>query len=138
MEVICEVWCSPLRQEIYSKKLILLDSTEDYWVFDELTDYLSYSGDFWYDVFGEDFIETGGLFKVVCKIEISFVQSYDWEGYPDSYTEVVHEIMFKGKCSCLGELKHQWLTLQGEERMQRYTDKVLMKGLEYYLEGETQ
>lgn len=133
--IICEVWCSPARQEIYRKKLILLDSTEDCWVFDELTDYLGYHGDFFYDVFGEDFLEVGGLHKIVCKVSMEFVNDYDWEGIPDTHTEFGVDIMFKGKCSCLGELKHKWLTLQGEERMERYTEKVLMKGMDKYLEG---
>ena len=70
MSVICEFWCSPLRQEIYSEKYISLDIID--WVdIDEVKQDYIY-GDFWWDVFGEDYYDTKGLWKVVVKIDTHF------------------------------------------------------------------
>lgn len=46
MEIICEFWCSPLRQEIYSEKYISLDIID--WIdIDEIKQGYIY-GDFWW------------------------------------------------------------------------------------------
>ena len=125
MEVICEFWCSPLRKEIYSETYIALD-TEDLYLSDEIKNsYIDCYGDFWQDVFGEESDSVGGLWKVVCQIGISWENSYDYEGIPDTEAVFNTDTIFKSKCTSLTDLKWRWLDLTG--RTQEYFDKVIDK-----------
>ena len=133
MEVICEFWCSPLRKEIYSDSYIALD-TEDLYLSDEIKNsYIDCYGDFWEDVFGEGYEGLGGLYKVVCNIEVEWKHYNFYEGIE---TEVLFstEVLFKSKCSCLSELKWKWLELTG--KTQDYFDKVIDKQFKITREGE--
>ena len=125
MEVICEFWCSPLRKEIYSDVYIALD-TEDLYLSDEIKNsYIDCYGDFWQDVFGDESESVGGLWKVVCQIDITWENTYDYEGIPDTAPQFEAEVLFKSKCPSLTNLKWQWLGLTG--RSQEYFDKVIDK-----------
>lgn len=118
MEVICEFWCSPLRKEIYSETFIALD-TEDLYLSDEIKNsYIDCYGNFWEDVFGEDYATVSGLHKVVCKVGISWELSYDYEGFPDTESVFDTEVIFKSKCGSFTELKWKWLELTG--RFEKY------------------
>lgn len=129
MKTICEFWCSPLRQEVYSEKYIV-PSTFEYDVVSEIKEnYIGSFGDFWYDVFGEDYDSVGGLWKVVCTVEVNHRHFYDWEGYPDCKTNFKVEVVFKEKCQSLAELKWQWLELTG--RSEEYNNRAI----DLYFEG---
>lgn len=132
IELICEVWCSPSRQEIYSKKMITTNTTEDHYIDDELSEYLSWTGDFWYDAFGDDYLEIGGLYKVVSKFSVEFINEYDYEGFPETRTNVFNDIIFKSKCSCFGELKYHWLSFKSEEKQKSYEEKVLLNSIDSF------
>ena len=113
---IVELWCSPLREEVYRQNVITL-STADYCAGydDDLNDYInSYVSDMWYDLFGENYLEIGGLWKVVFGVRISYHLYHDWEGIPDTDVQIkVDQVMLKTKCSSLSELKYIWLELNG-------------------------
>ena len=133
MRVLCEFWCSPLRKEVYSDTYISL-CTEHHYVLDEINEnYVNDYGDFWEDVFGEGYEGLGGLYKVVCNIEVEWKQYNFYEGIE---TEVLFstEVLFKSKCSCLSELKWKWLELTG--KTQDYFDKVIDKQFKITREGE--
>ena len=112
MKIIYEIWCSPLRKEIYSQKFVSLGIVD--WIDnDEIKgDYLD--GDFWYDVFGEDWYETKGLWKVVIEIDTYFRSFYDWEGIPDCEVEYNPKVLFKSKCESFNELRYIWESLLEE------------------------
>lgn len=125
MKVICEFWCSPLRQEVYSEKYIVLDTFEHDMVSEVKENYVGGFGDFWYDVFGEDHSNVRGLWKVVCTVEVNRRHFYDWEGCPDCETNFKIEVMFKEKCQSLTEVKWQWLELTG--RAEEYNEKQMQR-----------
>jgi len=129
MTIYCEFWCSPLRQEIYSQKFISA-GTFDTPLIDEIKENYVYAfGDFWPDVFGDEYAETGGLFKVLCGIEVTYQSSYDWEGCPDYDVQFEVDVMGKNKCTSLAELKSIWLELTG--RSEEYNERVI----DLYFEG---
>lgn len=107
--IICEVWCSPKRQEIYSKNFIGL-ATTDFIEIDELKlEYITEYGDFWYDVFGEEYSDIGGLWKVVIECSVRFENYYyDWEGVPGTRVIIESDILFKDRCASFDELRFQW------------------------------
>lgn len=128
MKAICEFWCSPLRNEVYSEKYII-PGTYEYDVVSEIKEnYVGSFGDFWYDVFGEDNASVGGLWKVVCTVGVSYRHFYDWEGCPDCKVEFKVEVTFKEKCQSLTELKWKWLELTG--RAEKYNEKRVEKWYE--------
>ena len=129
MTIYCEFWCSPLRQEIYSQKFISAE-TFDTPVIDEIKEnYVDTFGDFWSDVFGDAYSETGGLFKVLCKISVNWKLSYDWEGCPDYDVQFEIEVLGSNKCGSFAELKCTWLELTG--RSDKYNDRAI----DLYFEG---
>ena len=116
MEYIVELWCSPSRQEVYHQNVIALSTADCCVEYDgDLNDYIkSFASDMWYDLFGENYLEIGGLWKVVFGVRISYHPNYDWEGIPDTDVEIeVDRVMFRGKCASLSELKYIWLELNG-------------------------
>lgn len=125
MKAICEFWCSPLRQETYSEKFIVPSTFEHDVVSEIRENYADSFGDFWYDVFGENYNTVGGLWKVVCIVEVNYNHFYDWEGCPDCETIFEVEVMFKDKCQSLTELKWQWLELTGRD--EAYNEKQMEK-----------
>ena len=114
IEAIVEVWCSPLRQEDYSIKIIPLCAGDLYNVEDDIREYLAWTGDFFLDAFGEDYENVKGLWKVVFKIGIDYQIKYDWEGIPDDEIYFHYEELFKGKCQEWAEMKYTWLELSGK------------------------
>lgn len=60
IEAIVEVWCSPLRQEDYSVKIIPLCAGDLFNVEDEIKEYISWTGNFFHDAFGDDYDEVKG------------------------------------------------------------------------------
>lgn len=134
MEVICEFWCSPLRKEIYSDSYIALD-TEDLYLSDEIKNsYIDCYGDFWEDVFEENSDSVGGLWKIVCKVGVSWELCYDYEGIPETEAIFNTEVIFKSKCTSFTDLKWRWLDLTG--KTQDYFDKVIDKQFKITREGE--
>lgn len=129
MNIYCEFWCSPLRQEIYSQKFISAE-TFDTPVIDEIKEsYVGTFGDFWSDVFGDTYAETGGLFKVLCKINVNWKFGYDWEGCPDYDVQFEIEVLGSNKCGSFTELKYTWLELTG--RSEEYNNRAI----DLYFEG---
>lgn len=115
MEYIVELWCSPLRQEVYHQNVIALSTAEYRAGYDQdLNDYInSCVSDMWYDLFGENYLEVGGLWKVVFGVRLGYHTYYDW-GAPDTDVWVeLDQVMLKTKCSSLSELKYIWLKLNG-------------------------
>jgi hypothetical protein len=99
-------------------------------VIDEIKEnYVGTFGDFWLDVFGEAYAETGGLFKVLCKIDINWQFSYDWEGCPDCDVQFEIEVLGNNKCESFAELKYTWLELTG--RSEEYNNRAI----DLYFEG---
>lgn len=116
MKIICEFWCSPLRQEIYSEKYVSLDIID--WVdIDEIKENYT-SGDIWYDVFGEDYYDVKGLWKVVVELDTHFETFYDWEGIPDCEVHYNPKVVYKSQCGNWNELRCIWesLTEQNNSR----------------------
>lgn len=112
MKVICEFWCSPLRSEIYTEKFIVPD-TFDVGIITEIKeDYIGLFGNFWWDVFGEEHQTVGGLWKVVCSVEVKWRNFHDWEGCPDCEVDFDVDVIFKSKCSHLSELKYVWMEIR--------------------------
>ena len=112
MKIICEFWCSPMRQEVYSEKYISMGTID--WVdIDEIKENYIY-GDLWYDAFGENYHDTRGLWKVVIQLDTDFKHFYDWEGIPDCYVEYNPEVLFKSRCESFGEVRCIWEALREE------------------------
>lgn len=111
MEAIIEVWCSPCRREDYSVKIIPLCAGGIFQIEDDIKSYIDWTGDFFTDVFGDDFQEVTGLWKVVFALGVSYSGSYDWEGTPDGDVEFSCSVLFKGQCESWTEMKYTWLDL---------------------------
>lgn len=113
IEAIVEVWCSPLRQEDYSVKIIPLCAGSLFNVEDEIKEYISWTGNFFHDAFGDDYAEVKGLWKVVFKISVEYSTYYTYSG-PDDDVEINYEELFKGQCQEWSEMKYIWLDLNGK------------------------
>ena len=124
MIFICEFWCSPSRKEVYSEKYICTNEIDASYGEDEIREFYL-ADDFWYDVFGDNYYEIGGLYKVVVSLPISWITSQDWEGVPDTSVEFDVGVLFKDKCSCYSELKWIWLELQGKS--EKYNEWLMSK-----------
>ncbi|WP_391557174.1 hypothetical protein [Robertmurraya sp.] len=114
IESIVEVWCSPLRQEDYSIKIIPLCAGDLFNVEDDIREYVSWTGNFFYNSFGDSHSEVKGLWKVVFKIGVGYVDYYDWEGCPDTDIDFFYTELFKGQCESWTEVKYTWLELSGK------------------------
>jgi len=134
MEYIVEIWCSPLRQEVYQQNVITLSSA-DYCAGydDDLNDYInSCVSDMWHDLFGADYFGVGGLWKVVFGVRISYDLYHDWGGIPDTDVQIeLDQVMLKTKCSSLSELKYIWLELNGrtEEHYRKVQPECYIRGM---------
>ena len=124
IEAIVEVWCSPLRQEDYSIKIIPLFAGEMFNVEDEIKEYISWPGNFFYDAFGEEYEQIKGLWKVVFKVAIEYETYYTHDG-PDTDVQIIYEELFKGKCCDWTEMKYTWLELKG--KTEEYYNKAWRK-----------
>jgi hypothetical protein len=111
IEAIVEVWCSPLRREDYSVKIIPLFAGEMFNVEDDIRDYIKW--DFYLNTFGVDYAEVKGLWKVVFKISVSYSTYYTYAG-PDDDVDIGQEVLFKGQCQEWAEMKYTWLELNGK------------------------
>lgn len=111
IEAIVEVWCSPLRQEDYSIKIIPLCAGDLFNVEDDIRDYIKW--DFYLNTFGVDYIEVKGLWKVVFKISVEYSTVYTYDG-PDDDVDIGQEVLFKGQCQEWTEMKYTWLELTGK------------------------
>jgi len=121
IEAIVEVWCSPLRQEDYSVKIISLCAGDLHNVEDDIKDYISWTGDFFHHAFGDKYYEIKGLWKVVFALGVGYTDTYDWEGTPDGDVEFSYSELFKGQCESWTEMKYTWLELNG--RSEEYFNK---------------
>ena len=105
---IVEVWCSPLRQEIYHQTIIPVFAGEPLGVEDDLKqEYLSGWGNFFFDAFGEDHFDIKGLWKVVFSVDVSYENYYDFDG-PDCDVQFEYKEIFKGQCSSWNEVCFVW------------------------------
>ncbi|MNN58650.1 hypothetical protein D3C81_1737070 [compost metagenome] len=128
IEAIVEVWCSPLRKEDYSVKIIPLCAGDLFNVEDEIKEYISWTGDFFQDAFGEDYIQVNGLWKVVFKIYITYHELYDhYSGANEVDVEFGYEELFKGQCESWTEMKYTWLELNG--KCEKYFSKPWKRGI---------
>lgn len=112
IEAIIEVWCSPMRQENYSVKIIPLCAGYADHMEEDIKEYLGW--DFYLNTFGVDYSEVRGLWKVVSRVSVSWIYTNDWEGVPDCDVDIGQEDLFKGKCYDWSEMKHVWLDLNGK------------------------
>lgn len=130
IEAIVEVWCSPLRQEDYSIKIIPLCAGDLFNVEGDIKDdYISWTGDFFTDAFGKDYEDVKGLWKVVFKIGVRYTQYFTWDG-PDGGTDFTYTELFKGQCDSWTEMKYTWLELNG--KAEEYFNKPWRKHLGFY------
>jgi hypothetical protein len=127
IEAIVEVWCSPLRQEDYSVKIIPLCAGDLFNVEDDIRDYINW--DFYLNTFGVDYLEVKGLWKVVFKISVSYSTYYTYDG-PDDDVDIGQEVLFKGQCQEWSEMKYIWLELNG--KIDEYFKKPWKKHLGLY------
>lgn len=111
IEAIVEVWCSPLRQEDYSVKIIPLCAGDLFNVEDEIRDYINW--DLYLNTFGVDYLEVKGLWKVVFKISVGYHTVCTCDG-PDDDVDIWQEVLFKGQCQEWTEMKYIWLELNGK------------------------
>lgn len=125
IEAIIEVWCSPLRTENYSMNVMHLFAGFGQHEDMEIKEYID--GDFFCDAFGDKYYEIGGLWKVVCKISIEYIHTYDWEECPDTDIAVSYEEIFKSKCYDWTEMKYTWLELNG--KAEEYFSKPWKRGI---------
>lgn len=125
IEAIVEVWCSPMRSEQYSIKIIPLCAGSAEHMEIEIKEYIGW--DFYLNAFGVDYAEVQGLWKVVAKISIDWVEANSWEGYPDYGVDVGYEEIFKSKCYDWTEMKYTWLELNG--KIDEYFSKPWKKGI---------
>lgn len=126
IEAIVEVWCSPLRQEDYSIKIIPLFAGGMFNVDDDIKSYIDWTGDFFSDAFGDDFQEVRGLWKVVFKVGVEYLH-YDTPWGPEGDTEFYYEELFKGQCQEWTEMKYTWLELNG--KIDEYFSKPWKRGI---------
>lgn len=111
IEAIVEVWCSPMRMEDYSIKIIPLCAGELY-AEEDIKEYIGW--DFHADAFGDGYESVKGLWKVVCRVGIEYRNYYDWEGCPDTDVQFTYTELFKGQCQDWVEMKYTWLELRGK------------------------
>lgn len=109
MKLIVEVWCSPLRGEIYDHCYIAKSVVDDGYLGEELACYLSDS--FFEDVFGEDHETVKGLWKVVFELETLYSQDYFGECDVNYYIE---KDPYKSQCLSWSHVKQIWLGLNGK------------------------
>jgi hypothetical protein len=77
----------------------------------EIKEYLGWK--FYSDAFGDDHYVVEGLWKVVAKIGIDWLETHNnSDGCPDYYTNIVYEELFKGQCYDWSELKQIWRQLK--------------------------
>lgn len=108
---IVEVWCSPSRQEFYHINIVPVFAGEPLGTDDDLKQYFLYFGDFFYDAFGEDYLDAKGLWKVVCNVNLHYETHYTYDG-PDDCVEFEYEEIFRGQCSSWEEVRFVWSGLK--------------------------
>ncbi len=127
IEAIIEVWCSPLRSEDYSLKIIPLCAGDAVHMENEIKEFVGW--DLYLNAFGVDYAEVKGLWKIVAKVSIAWLEVNTWDGI-DYDVDIGYEEIFKGQCHDWTEVKYAWLELSG--KAEEYFNKPWKKRLNYY------